>query len=103
MQNQETLKFFTIVVRRKYLHGYLVKNNSQILPVILACLSYFGLFYLVLPYSSLLRLVKGCSTFYRKVKARKVRQNLETLKKVKAGKARKQIKARNERKKMKAC
>ena len=49
----------------------------------------FGLFYLVLAYSSLLRLVMGCYTFFKKVKAHKARQKLGTLKKVKVWKAHK--------------
>ena len=59
----------------------------------------FRLFYLVLAYSSLLRLDIGCSTFYKKVKAHKAHQKLETFKKVKA---RNKMKVRKAIKKMKA-
>ena len=54
----------------------------------------FGLLYLVLAYYILLRLVMGCSTFYKEVKAHKARQKLEAIKKVKARKARKKMMAR---------
>ena len=50
-------------------------------------------FYLVLAYYSLLRLVMGCSTFYKKVKAHKASQKLETLKRVKENTVRKKMRA----------
>ena len=62
----------------------------------------FGLLYLVLAYYIFLRLVMGCSTFYKKVKAHKARQKLEAIKKVKARKKIKARKARKARKKMMA-
>ena len=77
----------------------MVKSNSLMLPeVVLACLGYFW-FYIVLAFSSLLRLVMGCSTFYKKVKAHNARQKVETLKKVKERKARKKKKTSKARKK----
>ena len=61
---QGMLKSFTVT--RKYLHQYLVKSNSPILlRVVLACLDFSGST-IVLAYSSLLKLVMGCSIFYKK-------------------------------------
>ena len=69
----------------------------------LACLDYFRF---ILPRSCLFQLVTVDFGFfhilYKKVKAHKACQNLETLEKVKARRVRKKVKARKPRKKMKA-
>ena len=72
-----------------YSHGYLVKSNSPILLEV-------GLFRLILVYStSFLLIPTYCGWlwvipyFIKKAKVHKARQNVETLKKVNARKARK--------------
>ena len=50
----------------------------------------------------MLRLVMGCSTFYKKVKAHKALRKLETLNKGKARKASKKMNPRTASKKMRA-
>ena len=81
----------------------MVKSNSLIMSVIvLACLDYFPFF---LPRTCLFRIAAVSSglfhIFQTKVKARKARQKLETLPKVKASQVYKKMKACKSRKKMK--
>ena len=92
-------------VTRKYSHGYLIKSNSPISPELLLWIvqAIFDLFYLVLAHSSLFLLAMGCSTFYKKVKAHKVRQKLETLKKSKGTSCTSKMKAHKALEKMRVC
>ena len=91
---QGMLKSFTIRRNNKiFTWIYLVKSDSPILlEVALACLVYF---WFILPRSCLFQLVAigyGLNNFlYKKVKARKARENLKTLKKVRVSKACKKI------------
>ena len=83
--------------RKVFARISIIKSNSPIIPgVVLACLGYF---WFALACFSLLPLVVGCFTCYKKVKAHKAHQKLEALKKVKA---RNKMKAHNASEKMRA-